>query len=76
MLGTFVFAQSCRRLLWDKTESGVTNKKNYLFILKRKNDIEIEWRKTNRGYDVVDVKNKFVKIEKIGFLVRIWLKLY
>jgi hypothetical protein len=63
-------------LLWDKTESGVTNKKNYLFILKRKNDIEIEWRKTNRGYDVVDVKNKFVKIEKIGFLVRIWLKLY
>ena len=76
MLGTFVFAQSCRRLLWYKTKSGITNKKNYLFILKRKNDIEIEWRKTNRGYNVVDVKNKFVKIEKIGFLVRIWLKLY
>ncbi len=51
-------------------------KKNYLFTLKIERIIYKQNGEKIKEFDVVYVKNEVIKIEKIGVLESIWLKIY
>ena len=70
---TGVMIYGCYEMKCYERESGGNEQKKYLFILKREKMIKKNGEKNNES-DIVDVKNVFVKIEKVDILESIWLK--